>query len=81
LVAVRQLFPETPVLVAGLASLASARAGLATEFPGSTLHGCGETVAWGEPSIILYVSAEELRARSPTLDAASRRHLRLAGPA
>lgn len=81
LVAVRRLFPQTPVLVAGLASLTSARAGLASDFPGATLHGPGEAAAWGEPATLLYVSAEELRARAPALDAATRRHLRLATPA
>lgn len=80
LVAVRRRLPQVPVLVAGLASFASARAGLATEFPGATLHSADEAAAWGEPSIILYVSAEELRARAPALDAATRRHLRLAAP-
>jgi hypothetical protein len=75
--AVRRQFPSKPVFIAGMATLASARGGLSAEFPGATLHALSEPVAWGSPSVLLYVPGDELRARSAALATAARSHLGL----
>lgn len=75
--AVRRQFPSRPVLIAGMASLSSARAGVSSEFAGATLHAMSEQVAWGTPSVLLYVSRDELRARSAALAAVARLHFGL----
>jgi hypothetical protein len=75
LLAVRRRFPSKPVIVAGMAALASARAGLAAEFDGATLHGPTEDASWGTPGVLLYVSGDDLRTKSAALAAVARRHL------
>ena len=75
--AVRRPFPSKPVLIAGMARRSSARAGLSSEFAGATLHALSEQVAWGTPSVLLYVSGDELRARSAALATVARRHFGL----
>ncbi|MEW6430782.1 MAG: hypothetical protein AB1730_04675 [Myxococcota bacterium] len=80
LAAVRRRFAGTPLLLAGLASVASARVGLEAELRahGLALHGAREPAAWGTPRVALYVQDMELRpGRTEALTAAARRHLRL----
>lgn len=75
--AVRRFLRTTPVIVAGLASLESARAGLAPEFKGAALFGPEEAASWGTPGALLYVSGDALRVQSAVLAAAAKRHLGL----
>lgn len=75
--AVRKQFRSTPVMIAGMTSLGSARSGLAGAFPGAELHGADEKVAWGSLKVLLYVPADQLRSRAPALMEAARAHLRL----
>lgn len=75
--AVRKVFPHKPVLIAGLARLESARAGLGRELAGATLKGPAEPAAWGQPSVLLYVHGDHLHARDADLQKAARQHLGL----
>jgi hypothetical protein len=77
--AARAAFPQVPLVIASLSSLASTRDGFRVELArhALTLHTCDEAASWGQAKVALFVTPAELKGPRVELSAAAaRRHFR-----
>ncbi len=80
LAAVARRLPVARLAIAGMATVASARAGLAAELKVHhlTLKGLDEAAEWGEPNVALYIQDTDFKPeRLATLSQVGRVHFRL----
>lgn len=80
LAAVRKRFLPARLMIAGMATVESARTGLAAELKshGLSLRGIHEPAAWGDQNVALYIQDTDFKAeRLAALTKAAQQHLRL----